>query len=151
MSVSEIYEGIKESIVDDGTGNFIELQVWMSEANTIVSIIVGTILAFTVFFSSFIIGLEILYINFPTLQSSMDIMAEHNMQLEKILGLALRDARKALYKSNTLETGRSVNLEYFSIKWRVIFITFFLIGLLAEYQLITNFILNIVYQILNSI
>lgn len=150
MGASEILDGISKSLIDDGSTDFIEVHKWVNILNNVLSVALGYILVALLIGISLIIVLEVLYINFPAVQNRMDRQTDNEGRKSKILGVFLRDARRAIIESNTINTGQSANTVYLKIKIKTIIVAFIIIGLLINYNVVLSFLTKQLSNILRA-
>lgn len=129
MSASEIISGMSDLLVDDGGANYEMLIVGTNAISSILSFIAGFLVVVILIGLPLIVAIEVVYINFSPFNEYLRRFSEKDKRLEKLIGLCLRDAKTALYRANTCETGRSANSEYLRIKIKTVFIAFFVVGL----------------------
>ena len=130
MSVDDIVNQITGKLANDGAANYIQLATQIKYIGDITQLILGILVAILVIGLPIVIAIEVCYINYPIVQESLEkIVVRSKGNLNKVLGLTIRDARTAVRMADTIETGRSVNLIYLKIKCKSIFIAFFIVGL----------------------
>lgn len=129
MSASEIIDGMRDVLVDDGGANYEMLIVGSDTISSILSFIAGFLVVVILIGLPLVIAVEVVYINFSPFNEYLRRFSEKDKKLEKLLGLCLRDAKTALYRANTCKTGMSANSEYLRIKIKTVFIAFLVIGL----------------------
>lgn len=129
MSASEIIGGMSDLLVDDGGANYQMLITGSDMISSILSFIAGFIVTVILVGLPLIVAVEVVYINFSPFSESLRRLSEKDKKLERIIGLCLRDAKTAIYRANTRQTGRSANAEYLAIKIKTVFIAFIIVGL----------------------
>lgn len=148
MDVSDIIDGIKETTVDDGGANYIQMNQGISTIATVVSTILGYMMVILVVGVSIVVALEVLYLNIPPLNSALERLTEKSKSSNKILGLILRDARRAIYNADAIRTGNSVNVEYLKIKWKIILLGFIIAGITLNSEAFIAFINRLISNII---
>lgn len=149
MSVDEIVNDIQNGIVSTGGADYIQLIEQVGMIRTIAELILGLFVTIIIIGLPVIIALEICYINFPVMQSSFNnILNKTSGNINRALGLVLRDAKIALTRANTVETGRDVNYIYLLIKLKAILIAIFSVGLVIG---VGPIIVQLIIKIASSI
>ena len=152
MDVGELVDAMGNMVTDDGGANYIQLHENLAMIDQIVSFLVGLLVVVIAVGIPLIVALEVLYINIPTIQDSMDKFTEGNKRLERIIGLCFRDARLALYRANTSETGKSANMCYLGIKIKAILLAFIVIGLaLGAFDFIVDYLVKWITKLLYAL
>jgi hypothetical protein len=149
VDISEVIDGIEGGIEDTGGADYITLHKGLSTVASIFSTVLGYLMVILAVGIAIIVALEVLYINVPPLNSSIERLTKKHKDLDRIMGLCLRDARKAIYNAEALRTGRSVNVEYLLIKWKTVFIAYFIVGLVLNANSIIAFFSNIINNIIH--
>lgn len=151
MTPNEVIQGINEIMTDDGGTDYVALYENLGIVGDVVAWILGMLVIFVLIGFSIVVSLEVLFMNLPAFQSSIYKLMEKSDTANKILGLCLRDAKRAIMIANTKETGKSANQVYLGIKIKVIFITFVIIGIiLGPGVLLVNSLAGIVQDILSA-
>lgn len=149
MSVDEIVNDIQNGIVSTGGADYIQLIEQVGMIRTIAELILGLFVTIIIIGLPVIIALEICYINFPVMQASFNnILNKTSGNINSALGLVLRDAKIALTRANTVETGRDVNYIYLLIKLKAILIAIFSVGLVIG---VGPIIVQLIIKIASSI
>ena len=150
MGVSDILTGLEQMLGKSNATDLISLYEGLGLVGQIGGIILGILLVLIIILTPIIVGLEVIYINFSILQEKIDALGEKNRVLGRTLQICLRDARLALVKANTIETGVTVNQVYLGLKIKSLIITVIIIGIiLGPAQLMIVFILNNVINIVS--
>lgn len=137
---------------DDGGADYLALYEGLGIAGDVISWILGILIVIVLIGLPVIVSIEVLFLNVPTFQSTIDRMMEENKTANKIIGTCLRDAKRAIYRANTSETGQSANGIYFGIKLKTVFITFVIIGIvLGPGVILVNFLVDRVKDLLSLI
>jgi len=130
MGVDKLVNEITSYMVSDGSVNYITLIEQVGIVDAITGTVLGLLVTLIVIFLPIVIVIEILYLNIPVIQESIEQkIFENGNKGNIILGLVLRDARLAVQKANTIETGKSVNLIYLQLKIKAILLAIILVGL----------------------
>ena len=102
-----------------------------------------------------VIAMEVIYICFPFIRDKFDkllIKVESKGTAKKVIGLALRDAKAAVYKANTTQTGESALYLYLIIKCKsMMFIMFIICMVLKGTSPIIMMVWTMIKNILNNI
>lgn len=152
MLPTDIMNGISELIQDDGGANYVALHEGLGIVGDITSWILGLLVMIVLIGFPIIVALEVLFINVPVVQSSVLKLMDKSTTVNKIMGICLRDAKRAIYLANTKETGKSVNKIYLLIKIKVLFIAIFIIGIiLGPVAVIINTVIKIVKDFVSVI
>lgn len=152
MRVSDILNGMGELYVDDGGANYLQLHQVTYFFSVVVNYLISILTVIVIVGVPLIIAMELLYINIPVFQGSVNRAAEGDPRFEKIVGIFLRDAKVALYRANTAETGKSANAVYLGIKWKTVFIAYFLVGLtIGPIKGIIMYMIRVIGEALSSL
>lgn len=150
MSPGDVIKGMTGLMSDDGGANYAALLEGMGIAGDVLSWVLGMLVVFILLMFPIVVALEVMFMNMPIFQSSAYKLMENNKLANKILGVCLRDAKRALILANTSQTGKSANKIYLGIKIKVIFITFFVIGIvLGPGVVILNSLIEVVQGFLD--
>ena len=120
------------------------------------SLLLGLLVVIILIATPVIVALEVMYINFPTMQSgvhmALDKLNKKNSKvLEKTLTVMFRDANRAIVEANTLQTGRSANMAYLIIKVKTVLIMVVIIGIvIGPLQQIILFLVNLVLKVVST-
>ena len=136
MGIREIHEGIQELMQDDGKSKYIELHIWSEQLSEIAGLIMNVLIVLMSVFVTLIVALEVFYINVPAFRSTLDELSEHNLRVGRVAGIVFRDARLAILRASAMDTGKSTNVEYLRIKSKSLFIVFFVIGLVLNFDIV---------------
>lgn len=149
MGVDEIVEGIKNRLPNDGSADYIQLHEQLAIIGTVAETILGLLVTIIVIGVPLVVAVELLYINFPVLQQTYHkALIKTTGRVNKTLGLVIRDARIAVEKVNTVDAGKSVNMEYLKIKSKAIFIATLTVGLVLGAG---TSVIQLIYSIARSI
>lgn len=130
MTVDDIIRGIEEGIQHDGGANYITMLEGMGLLGNIFSILTGLMVSVIIIGMPIIIAIEVMYLNLPFIQGKFDnLLIKTSGKKHDALEFTIKDAKRALIAANTVETGRSVNRIYLSIKIKAVFIAALIIGL----------------------
>ena len=153
MSVDEIVNDITGHMVTDGSANYIQLIESLNTIEKISSVILGLMVVVIIIGVPLVVAVEIVYINFPMAQESFErALIKTTGNLNKALGLMLRDAKLAVLKANTIETGENVNYVYLRLKIKAILIAVLLAAsILGIGPVIIDIIMSIAQSILSGI
>lgn len=153
MSVDEIVNDITGHMVTDGSANYIQLIESLNTIEKISSVILGLMVVVIIIGVPLVVAVEIVYINFPMAQESFErALIKTTGNLNKALGLMLRDAKLAVLKANTIETGENVNYVYLRLKIKAILIAVLLAAsVLGIGPVIIDIIMSIAQSILSGI
>ena len=130
MDVQSIIDGIGEYLPNDGMVDYISMIESLGLVGEIAAIIVGLLVSAIIVGLPLVIAIEVCYINFPMIQSGCESI--HNRlrgKTNRIFGLVIRDARKAVELSHTEEYGTSVNWIYLKIKIKAVFMAVFIVAM----------------------
>lgn len=152
MLPSDVMIGISELIQDDGGADYIKLHEGLGIVSDVASWILGLLVMIILIGFPIIVALEVLFINVPVFQSSIIKLMDKNTTLNKIMGICLRDAKRALYLANTKDTGESANKVYLFIKVKVLFIAVFMVGMiLGPISVVVSTVIDITNDLINAI
>lgn len=152
MTVGDIINDINSIMIDDGGANYLQLHEALGMTGEIMDILIGIIVIAILIGIPVITSFEIAYINLPPLQQSLDIAATKSKSVERLLGVCLRDARLAILKANTIETGESPNVIYFKLRIKTVLIATIVVAiLLGPFNIIISYLVSLVQGILDSI
>lgn len=130
MSVEDILTGIEGGTRCDGGANYIQMIEGMGLLGVIFGTLTGLMVSVIIIGMPIIIAVEVMYINLPFMKDKFDDMIiKTSGKLNDAMEFTIRDAKKAIIQANTLQTGKSVNLIYFGIKIKAVFIATLIIGL----------------------
>ena len=105
LSVSDIVDDITGNLINDGSANYIQLIEGVQTVGDITSIILGVLLVLIVVGLPIVIAIEICYINFPLVRDSFErLVLKTSGHLNTVLGLVIRDAKRAVVLSDTVVT-----------------------------------------------
>lgn len=156
MGASEILQGMQELV---GTNPSVNLTFMYDGLQLIMeysSLLLGLLVVIILIATPVIVALEVMYINFPTMQSgvhmALDKLNKKNSKvLEKTLTVMFRDANRAIVEANTLQTGRSANMAYLIIKVKTVLIMVVIIGIvIGPLQQIILFLVNLVLKVVST-
>lgn len=123
MSVDDIVRDITGSMINDGSVDYIQMYEKLDLINTIGSLILGLMVYIIIIGVPLIVSLELLYINFPIMQTSYEkVLVRTTGHLNNVLGFVMHDAKIAVREANTINTGRDANWIYLRIKCKAIFL-----------------------------
>ena len=130
MPVDKIVSDITGNMSNTGGADYIQLTTQLGMVGSVVGVILGFLVAIIIIGGPLVIAIEIMYINFPLMQESLEKLTTRTSgRTQTTLGLVIRDARLAVREANTVQTGHSVNWTYLRIKIKAIFISVLLAGL----------------------
>lgn len=129
MSASDIINEIDKKLQDNSGLYYIGIQESLGGISEIFRTLAGLLVTLIVIGIIFVLAIEVTYINFPILQIQFRKLSEKSKRMEKIMGICLRDANRAVEIANTKNTGKSVNMIYMGIKSKIILITFVILCL----------------------
>ena len=156
MGASEILQGMQELV---GTNPSVNLTFMYDGLQLIMeysSLLLGLLVVIILIATPVIVALEVMYINFPTMQSGVHIALDklnkkNSKVLEKTLTVMFRDANRAIVEANTLQTGRSANMAYLIIKVKTVLIMVVIIGIvIGPLQQIILFLVNLVLKVAST-
>lgn len=116
MYSGEILEGIRSKLENDGSADYITLNESLGVIVTIGEILIGLLTGLIILSIPLMIALEVMYINFPVVHERVDQLSIRSAGWEKTTGFVLRDAKAAVERANTIETGSSANWIYLKLK-----------------------------------
>jgi hypothetical protein len=154
MSVEDIREELDRKTQSSGDVDYISLRESMSVISRIVSTVSGILIVTIIFTISIVILLEALYILFNVFRAGVDstITRYGENRRGKILGFAFRDARLAVMKAETVETGKSALSVYMWIKCKsVMFIMFIVAIILMGSGPIIDLVWDLATRVINII
>ena len=153
MGVDEIIEDITERLASDGTVDYIQLTEHVRIVERLAEVIFGVMSAVIIIGLPIIVAIELMYINFPAFRGKADeFTRKHTGRASRVVGLALGDARLALERANTIETGVTANRVYFNIKSKAIVIAVMMVTLaLGAGSFVISILVNIVEAILRGL
>lgn len=124
MSVDEIIDGIVKKLENDGSVDYIALTEKVYIIKDITEAILGLFVSLIIIGVPLVVTFEIIYLNIPIVQRGFEnlMIRTEGKRINRVLGLVLRDARLAVSKANTVETGVSVNGVYLRMKIKSIII-----------------------------
>lgn len=130
MDVQTIVDGIAKYLPDDGTADYITTIEVLGITGDIAGFIVGLLVAVLIAGLPIVVTLEMCYINFPIIQNGCENLYNRlRGKANRIFGLAIRDARKAVELSHTEEYGVSANWIYLKIKIKAVFLAVFIVAM----------------------
>lgn len=153
MSVDDIIMGIEKDLANDGNADYIMMIEGMGVLGVIFTTITSLLLTLIIIGIPIIVAVEIMYLNLPLVRDRYeDMLVNSGGRVNDVLSFTVKDAKKALVHANTMETGKSVNLQYLIIKSKSILIAALVISLILQarptviiylWNLITGIIKNI--------
>ena len=131
MSVESIIEDMQGYLYNDGMADYIQLNEGLGIVGQIASMIVGVLVTLIIVGLPIVIAIEVLYINSPWVQSGYDRLADkyNKGKVGRVLGLTIRDAKRALEESHTEQYGTSANWIYLKIKCKSVFLAVFIVAM----------------------
>lgn len=130
MTVTDIVTDIESYLSGDGMADYVSLIEGLGIVGRIGSIVIGILVVMIVVGMPVVVAIEVFYINFPIVQNGYDeIYHRLKGKANRIFGLVIRDARKALELSHTTKNGESVNYIYLRIKIKAVFIAVFIVAM----------------------
>lgn len=153
MTVQDVVEGLQGYLHNDGMADYISMMEGLGLVGQIASLIVGLLVTFIIVGLPVVIAVEVCYINFPIFQQGYEnLYGRLKGKANRIFGLVIRDARKAVEDSHTTEYGTSVNWIYLKLKIKSIFICVFIVAMvLGPGQFLIAQAWNLVTGILSSL
>jgi len=104
---------------DTNSVDYIGLTEGIMEITRYSEMILGFLVVLLFSLMTFVVSLELVYINLPIFRNKMDLVLSRE---RKVVGLILHDAVIAVERANTVETGKSANKIYLSLKTKHIVI-----------------------------
>lgn len=152
MSVDEIVNDITNHLSTDGSANYIKLIESLHTIEKVSSVILGLMVVVILLGIPIVVSVELVYINFPVAQEQFEkVLIKTTGNLNKALGLVLRDAKLAVLKANTIETGNNVNIIYLKLKIKSILIAVIAAAsILGAGPIIVDIILSITQSLLQG-
>lgn len=153
MTVQDVVEGLNGYLQNDGMADYITMMEGLGLVGQIASLVVGLLVTFIIVGLPVVIALEVAYINFPVVQGGYEkFYTRLQGKASRIVGLVIRDARRAVELSQTSEYGTSVNWIYLRMKCKAVFICVFIVAMvLGPGQFLIAQAWNLVNGILNSL
>lgn len=151
MSVDEIINGIAGNLDSTSNVDVIRIAEQVETIQSIANTILGLLVVLLVVGVQIVFVVEIVYINLPAFQLAHEKLIDKTEgKTNRVLGLVLRDARRALKRANTLETGKSVNRIYLGMKIKSIIVVAIIVGIImGAGSYIVEAIVKIVISIIN--
>lgn len=153
MSVDDIIMGIEKDLANDGNADYIMMIEGMGVLGVIFTTISSLLLTLIIIGIPIIVAIEVMYLNLPLVRDRYeDMLVNSGGRVNDVLSFTVKDAKKALVHANTMETGKSANLQYLIIKIKSILIAALVISLILQarptviiylWNLITGIIKNI--------
>lgn len=155
MDVQSIIDSISEKTQSDGSIDRIRFIEQTDNIQQIANFLYGFVTTVILLVVPLVIAMEVIYICFPFIRDKFDkllIKVESKGTAKKVIGLALRDAKAAVYKANTTQTGESALYLYLIIKCKsMMFIMFIICMVLKGTSPIIMMVWTMIKNILNNI
>lgn len=153
MTVDSIVDGLSSYLQSNGNADYITLIEGIGIVGKIASIILGLLVTIILIGLPLVISIEVCYINFPIFRERFDDLYNRlNGKRQVVLGLVVRDAKKAVVESHTTQYGIQVNNIYLKMKCKAVFICIFLVALvLGPGQFLIGFAYNLVQGVVSAI
>ena len=148
MSAEEIIDGMQDVMVDDGGADYIQLYTWLQTTQDILYGLFGLLAVIILIGVPIMVAFELVYINITVFRSSLDSLSKRSERLGRIAGLCFRDAKTAIVKADTANTGRSINFIYLGLKLKVLIITLFVAALALGP---INVVIQLIIRLMGSI
>lgn len=135
MDIDKLIEELKETFGADNGADQILIRESSSTISRIASFILGFLTVIIIIIFPLIVSLEIVYIAFPAIRDKVDQLAvwmDTKGADTRIVSVAFRDAKEAIARANTIETGRSPFWIYLIMKIKSIYFVFFVIALVIQ-------------------
>lgn len=135
MDIDKLIEELKETFGADNGADQILIRESSSTISRIASFILGFLTVIIIIIFPLIVSLEIVYIAFPAIRDKVDQLAvwmDTKGADARIVSVAFRDAKEAIARANTVETGRSPFWIYLIMKIKSIYFVFFVIALVIQ-------------------
>lgn len=132
MSVQDIIDGINRGIENHGDAGIDHSMMIEATSNIsrVLSVLYGVLVVLIYIAVPVMISLEIMYICFPIIRSKTEeflVKIEGRGFMCRTLGFTLRDAREAVYRANTIDTGKSPIYIYLVMKCKSVTVIMFII------------------------
>lgn len=152
MSPEDVIQGILEEIGGSAGTDYIFLIESVRAISELFDKIGGILIVVLIVMIPLLVALEVAYINFPILQDMVGRPNGTTRGQERILGLVLRDAQRAIIKYEKQGRARSINAVYFGIKFKSLIIAFIIIAcILGLGPYIIAIIIGIAQGIINAL
>lgn len=154
MSASEILKGMEELVGNTSDLNLLFLYDGLQLIREYSSLVLGVLAVIILVFTPLVIGLEVLYINFPTAQDGVQYLSGKykDKVVAKTLTMIFRDANRAILEANTINTGTSANMIYLKIKLKTVIITALVVGIiLGPFQFLVYSLIDIITDIVMNL
>lgn len=144
--MGDLIDEIESRAASDGSVDYEAMRWWISTIQLVSSKILGLMMLVIIIGFPLMVSFEIACLYIPPLQGFLS--KEHG----KVVGFVLRDAKKALQKACTEETGKNVGLIYLGIKLKkIIIILLFDFIILSGGNIIVKLVSTLISGILKAI
>lgn len=131
-SVQDITDEIGDAISNGGDYDYIQIIQQTSDMGRVLSVVYGVLVTVILILVPLIVSLELMYICFPILRVHMEsfvVKVESKGILGKVVGFTLRDAREAVFRSETSLTGKNPLGIYLKMKCASMMMVMFVIAI----------------------
>lgn len=135
MSVEDITNGISERLHADTGSDYIVIDSGAATIQRIGSIILGFLIMLTLILVPVIISLEVMYIVFPIIRSSVDVIGNKMKgkgHAKQVAGFLFRDAITAITITETTRPGDNPLWIYLKIKIKTAMFLAFVIAMILQ-------------------
>lgn len=155
MSIQDITNELEKRTTSDGTVDRIQLIQQVTDITRITGFLYSLLSSIILVVVPLIVSLEITYMCFPLLREGLErlsIKFEKITMANRVLGVCLRDAREAVTRANTVQTGRSALFIYAGIKLKSLMIVMFVVCLVLKGGPdIINFVMSLIGSVIDYI
>lgn len=132
MSAGELATEIQDRLnAGSGSANQIVIKDVVYQIGKVSATLLGFIVLIIIIAVPIVVALELIYLSFPTMSERVDdIMNKLDNKRGRVYGFAFHDARLALKRANTEQTGKSAYSIYLVIKIKSIFCAVFVIAMI---------------------
>lgn len=133
-SVKDIKDGIDEAMGSGRGYDYIRMIQSVGDIRRVISFLYGFLVVLIEILVPLIVSIELIYICFPMIRTQMEKLAVKVENLgfaSKTIGFTLRDARTAVERSETVQTGKSPLTIYLKLKCTSLMMVMFIIAVVA--------------------